>query len=610
MRNSKNRIMRRFLRREQGQTLVLTAVMGFTLMALSAAGIESGHVYYAYRLLQASTNAAALAAGQDMPNIGTSGSTIQGTAFYDVTEYSSESGKLNATNMLQNAAISASFTCSSTLASAPFNVACQSPTSGTCSSGLTCNQIVVTQTAKAPLWFGGFLGVPTMNLAASATASMRGGTNIPYNIAVIIDTTGSMASCNATQGGGGNPCTSDCPNGATSEVDCAVQGLKIMLQNMDPCALNTTCASGSGYVDSVSLFVFPAIEVTSSKNYTVNDTTCPTSNPPTVPYSFEDWTGTGSTSDLFLPTPTGVGSTYIPTNAGTYQVTNWDNTYKTNDLTTTLNASDSLGLPIAVGAESCSKGLQAPGGEGTYYAQAIYEAQAALAAEQTKYPGSQNVLIILSDGDATACNTQVATGSTTGTVFQNTCGGGGGGNSEILADNCPSIASYTNPSTKVVTYPTSAAPCPNPAYAGLPINGTAYSYTNAGKTVYVLPTGYNSAAYPSALGMCGQAVQAAQDATSAGTAVYTVAMGAETTGSCTSDAEYSLGPYTGASTWPGAGGQACAAIGAMASNANTFYSDGINGCKATNTKAFTTMAQIFDAISGNLTVARLVPPGV
>jgi hypothetical protein len=47
--------------------------------------------------------------------------------------------------------------------------------------------------------------------------------------------------------------------------------------------------------------------------------------------------------------------------------------------------------------------MQTPGGEGTYYAGAIYAALASLAQAETNNPGSLNALIILSDGDASSC---------------------------------------------------------------------------------------------------------------------------------------------------------------------------------------------------------------
>ena len=614
--------LRRFVREDRGQAAAVILMVMFSLLALSAAGIETGHVYYAQRLLQASTNAAALSAAQAMPDIGTSGDSMTaGTAWGNMKRYSSIPSALNATNLLTGGTITGTFTCNTTTVTTKLSVSCQTPTGtgSTCSAGFTtCNQVAVTQTATVPLWFGGLVGMPSMTLSTSATAAMRGGTNIPYNIAVIIDTTGSMASCTGGGdghggGGGTNLCTKDCPNGANSEIACAVQGLQVMLENMDPCALNTTCTSTTAYVDSVALYVFPAIkEYTNASgqttSYASDDTACPTTNPPIVPYSFENWTGSNSTSNLFLPNP---GSTYIPTNAGTYQVVSWDNGYRVNDLKATLlNANDPLGLPNAVAynatGTSCD-GLKAPGGEGTYYAQVIYAAQSALVLEQNNNPGSQNVMIILSDGDATACNAQVSTGVTA------TYGTPGCAKTEILADNCPTITTANGAIT-------SAMPCVSP-YTGQPLNGTSATVSSG----TIQPAGYLSYTYPSALGTCGQAVVAAQAATKAGTMVYTVAMGSEVTSDssdCATDRSIGGHSYTastgttyGAVAWPSAfasgvaAGSPCNAIGAMASNANTFYSDDTNGCAATNNATFTTMAQIFQAIGNGLTASRLIPPG-
>jgi hypothetical protein len=414
------------------------------------------------------------------------------------------------------------------------------------------------QTASVNLWFGGLVGFRKFSLKAMATASMRGGNDTPYNIAVIVDTTNSMTSAAASGDG--------CGSNAT-QIDCAVSGLATLLEKMDPCSLNKTCSASGAYVDDVALYVFPAIKA----GNTSDDTTCPTSNPPTVPYGFTNVT-TGSSQNLSLPT----SSTTYPNYAGTYQVVTFNNTYKTNDATTTLASGNGLASAVGIGS-GCSKGLQAPGGQGTYYAQAIYAAQAALVTQQGNNPGSQNVLIILSDGDATACNLQAYTS-----------GGGNSscsGSSQIVAVNCPTIGS---------------TPC-----TGSPLNGTGTSSTNS--------TGYNVATYPSALGECGQAVQAAQAATKAGTMVYTVAMGSETSGGCLTDAHYTIssGSTYGAEGYPSGtySGQPCNAIAAMATNANTFYSDNTGGCAATNNSVFTTMAQIFQAIGNGLTAARLIPNG-
>jgi Flp pilus assembly protein TadG len=532
--------LRRLHKDERGQSGVLVAVTLFSVMALAASGVETGHLYYAYRMLQASTQAATLAGAQQMPDI------LAATS--DITAYSSEQGQKNASSILQNASITSTFYCSSKVSSS-LNVGCEAPPTGegSCTSGSTCNAVKVVQTAKVNLWFGGLVGIRTFTLSAEASASMRGGSDIPFNIAVIIDTTESMT--DAAKSGDG------CGSGQ-SQISCAVSGLQDLLQTMDPCALNTTCTSSGAYVDDISLYVFPAIKA----GYTSDDTTCPTTNPPIVPYAFPNVTP-GTSQNLILPTST----TTYPNNAGTYQVTTFNHTYKSNDETTTLASGDALASAVGSGS-GCLQGLQAPGGEGTYYAQVIYAAQAALAAQQTANAGSQNVLIILSDGDADACNTNA-----------NTSAGGCNSKDQIVALNT----------------------------TGNMLNGTGTSSTNS--------SGYQSPTYPSELGQCGQAVQAAQAATQAGTTVYTVAMGAETSGGCATDAHYTTasGSTYGAEAWPSGSysGQPCNAIAAMASNANTFYSDDTGGCAATNTANFTTMSSIFQAIANGLTSARLIPNG-
>ena len=588
----------RFLRDQRGQSAVVLAVSVLVTSTLGGAAVEAGHVYYAYERLEASTNAAALAVGQAMPNIGTSSSPAAGTAYYNLYKYSSGTSSspsgLNANTMLSNAAISVTFACSSSVA-----VGCQSPTSGSCGSGLTsCNVLKVTQTASVNLWFGGLLGVRTMNLAAVSYAVMRGGSITPYNIAVIIDTTSSMTA-SAPSGDG-------CGTGAT-QIACEVDGLKRMLGLMDPCPLNQICPGNSVYVDGVSLFVFPAVTATTEvkNSQTVatgpyDDTTCPTTEPPIVPYSFINVATTGG--NLQLPASPATYSTM----AGTYQIVTFDDGYRNSDSAGTLYSGD--GLSSAVGYEtsgSCT-GLQAPGGEGTYYAQAIRAAQAALVSQQATFPSSKNILIILSDGDATACNTQAYTadGGNSG------CGSG----SQIVALNCPSVnGSGTCTSTSVSVYTGSSKTtytlnCPTGGCSGPPLNGTGTSTTNH--------NGYNVATYPSALGECGQAVEAAQLATQAGTTVYSIAMGSPTSNGCLTDQHVTItsGSTYGAEGYPAGtySGQPCNAIAAMASTPNTFYSDNTSGCASlvNNQSQFETIGGIFQAIANSLTNSRLIPSSV
>jgi hypothetical protein len=566
MRYTRVPLIRRFLRREDGQSAVILTVTMFGVMAVAASGVESGHVYYAYRQLLASTRAAALSGAQAMPNI------TQASA--NVTAYSSMAGQHNYTNMLQNDNITSNFFCSSGV-STSLNVACLTPPAGegACTTGTTCNALTVTQTAQVNSYFGHIIGIPMFNLRAQASASMAGGNNLPYNIAIILDTTGSMGSTASS----GDGCS------GSTKIVCAVNGIRGMLQEMDPCATNTTCSTTSAYVDDVSLFVFPAVNI----NDVTDDTVCPQSNPGIVPYSFIDVTpGTGQ--NLTLPN----NWTTFPGYAGTYQIANFSNTYKTNDSTTTLNSSDSLAIAVGGGSGGSCPGVKAPGGENTYYAQVIQLAQSALQTQQLAHAGSKNIMIILSDGDAEA-----------GGGAQAYTSGGANTAVNLVALNCPSIKS--------------AGKCNSQITVGggtQPLNGTGTSTTNPASGSGTGALGYNSPAYPSALGECGQAVWAAQNATAAGTEVYTVAMDSPTSGSCATDQKYTLtGLSNGAKTWPDGGGDnksGCNSISAMASDANHFYSDNTKGCAATNTSQFTTMGSIFQAIYNQTTAARIIPSGL
>ena len=582
-------ILHRLLKEQRGQSAVLLAVVMTTMFALAGASVEVGHVYFAYQRLVASTNAATLAGAQAMPTAIADSSTPLTDVSAAVKLYSCASGGYNRTSMLQCQTPVTTLKCLSTVTNT-FNVGCEYPPGG--SAGY--NSLKVVQTAKVNLWFGGLIGMSQMNMSATGTAAMKGGTDIPYNLAIIIDTTSSMTSTMSS-----GTCSGQ------EQIECAVQGFATMLEYMDPCALNVRCTSGSAYVDDVALFVFPAIN-TSDKANDYHTDYCYSgrqTSDASVPYNFVNPGNppTGLAMDTTNPS-------WVPVQvAGAYELIPFENTYRASDSASGLTVSAALAEAVGYANSGCA-GLGAPGGQGTYYAQAIYAAQAALAIQQSNNPGSKNVMIILSDGDATACNTQTSTG--------NDCGGGGG-NSQILADNCPTITT-ANDSTANGTI-SSASPCVG-SYTGQPLNGTSATVTLSGKSVTIQPAGYHSPNYPSALGECGQAVQAAQAATAAGTTVYAIAFDSELSG-CTTDATYTLtGLNGGAQTWPGGSHprSPCNAIAAMASNANTFYSDytdnthgGGSGCDAitTTNQNYQSLTAIFRAVVEGLTIPRLIPNG-
>lgn len=86
-----------------------------------------------------------------------------------------------------------------------------------------------------------------------------------------------------------------------------------------------------------------------------------------------------------------------------YSILGLSNDYKTSSDTTALNSSSNL--VKALGGVSGCTGLQAIGGVGTYYADAISAAQTAL--QTTGRTGAQKVIVLLSDGDAGASSSNV-----------------------------------------------------------------------------------------------------------------------------------------------------------------------------------------------------------
>ena len=114
-------ILRKFLGDQRGQTAALSAVMFGTIVALAGASVETGHVYYAYRQLVASTDAAALAGGQAMPDI------LEASTY--VTQYSSQTNQLNHSNLLLNVTATPNFYCSSTVTNS-LGISCAAPPSG------------------------------------------------------------------------------------------------------------------------------------------------------------------------------------------------------------------------------------------------------------------------------------------------------------------------------------------------------------------------------------------------------------------------------------------------------------------------------------------------
>jgi Flp pilus assembly protein TadG len=366
---------RRLLKDERGQMLPMMALLLVGMIGTAAMSIDLGRAFVSYRALQASTNAAALAGAQSLPN---------STAATAAATYSSGTGDKNANANLSNVTMVNGYPkllCLTTLTNV--GMACVAPANA--------NAIQVKQQTTVPMLFAPIFGKTSLTLTATATASMRGSGLIPYNVAIIVDTTASMSDTDSD---------SQC---STTRLACSLAGVQTFLHQLAPCLSDeTTCgAAVNGVVahpvDQVSLFTFPNMTVgTVSKEWD-----CGTGDPTIAPYTF----------------PSSTGSSYTPS-TDTYQVVNFASDYRLSDTSSTLNSTSDL--VISVGGKAGCPGMGDPGGEGTYYAGVIYAAQAALTAQQVANPNSQNVLILISDGDASATSSAMPGASTTSGTYPST----------------------------------------------------------------------------------------------------------------------------------------------------------------------------------------------
>lgn len=359
------------LKGRRGQVLIFVTLWIPVLFGVTALVVDMGFIYYYQNELNASTQAAALAGGAAMSQ---TGATVSSTTSV-VQSFSSTSGNNNSYGNLPNVSLISGypkFKCLSTLTTL-YGIQCYGPSSS--------NAIQVAQQVKMPLLFFRMFGGQTATLTAVATASMKGAEPAPYNVAIVIDSTHSM-----------NDTDSD-SNCSSTRISCALAGARVLLQGLSPCYSSQSNCGGatngnvSNSVDRVSLLTFPPVSSTTAKD----DYNCGSTTPTIVKYA--------------TPFPA----------TSTYQIVDFSSDYRTSDSTTTLSSSSNI--VAAIGGKSGCTGLQAIGGVGTYYAQAIYAAQSYLVTEQGKFPTSQNVMIILGDGNVSSSSSDMPGASTTSGTY-------------------------------------------------------------------------------------------------------------------------------------------------------------------------------------------------
>lgn len=332
--------IRHFWHARRGATAVIVAMAMPALVGFTGLSIDVGHVLQVKRALQTATDAAALAGAREI-NCCVS---APGTAVATATSYSAVTG---GKNVIAGATV--------TMASGYPMLKCLTSTGVACGGTNSANAIQVKQQATVPMWFAQIIGVPPMTVSATATAGAAGGTAVPLDVMIIVDTTASM-----------NGADTSCSIAGATRLVCALAGVRTLLNELSPS------------MDYVGLMVFPGLQNVSQAQYEYD---CKTSPQPTI-VSYKS-------SPL-------------------YQVLALKNDFKTSNAATSLNTASDLVLAAQGGLAGCTQGLSAVGGFGTYYADAITAAQTALVSEGGATV--QKVIILLSDGDASASSSNMPSG--------------------------------------------------------------------------------------------------------------------------------------------------------------------------------------------------------
>jgi hypothetical protein len=549
--------------------------------------VDVGHAYVVHAKLQNCANAAALAAaGQVYVSQSQSNNP---TIVADL--YSCSSGDKNADATVGTVYTSVSSVCLNSL----------EPSGTTCGTSGTPNAVKVKETTTVPTWLLGVLGINSIPVAASATASM-GGLSNPWNVAIIVDSTGSMASVD-------NNC------GSLTEFQCALSGVQALLSSTNPCPAGaSSCGGATGITPKigVSLFTFPP--VLTAYNGTSVPSISDDINCNGTPASWQNYSAQPIAAPYILPIP-GKGlpgapnatyMTYTETSTGhtwnaTYQITGFLSDYYLPSSTSTGGLNTSSAIVKAVGYGNTSGcltytfGIWGTGsGSGfgnTYFAGSIYSAQAALTAQQTAVPGSKNAIIFLSDGQANA-SYYSKNSSAYGTANST--------NQFAKAYEFPMAPSGSEVGPNVSNDPT-------PSYHTPATVSSTYGYNS------FTGTGY----YPDWNDQCQQGIIAAQYATSLGTVVYSVAYGAEGSGcnngwnvGATDTTQLTLltaanAPFSLSQLTP------CVTMENLASNLSDFYSDynqsGSGSTCEDASHTVTSLKDIFVAIASTFTTPRLIP---
>jgi len=389
------------LSRQDGQTLILLVIVLPVLLGFAALAIDVGRAYLAQRQLQQAVDAAALAAGQNLPD-----ST---TAKTEAIAYSAI-GRNSHPSSMKAGVPTVTFKCLATLATE--NIPCQKdPTTGSPCNAVQapngCNAVQVTQTATVPTTFGR-LFLSQFTVKERSTVGMRGGVARALDVMVVLDTTASMESLCGDSIKDKNGATL-IPAGQSTKIDCAKEGVRTLLSGLLPCNQSLPSCSGQQPLDEAGLMVFPGLNqpgsfthdstrARSNRALEASSSSCPGAYRSEPVWHLPD--GTRFPSWFLQSSDIGYGASV------SYLIAPLSNDFKTSN-SSGLNPASSLvsgvywsSCPGASYPGNQFYGVNSMGGAGTYYTAALGAAQTALAADAARH--AQPVIILLSDGDANA----------------------------------------------------------------------------------------------------------------------------------------------------------------------------------------------------------------
>ncbi|HUO91418.1 MAG TPA: TadE/TadG family type IV pilus assembly protein [Rhizomicrobium sp.] len=321
-----------YARNGDGVTAPIVALLIVALVGMGGFAIDIGHVLWVQRQLQASTDAAALAGATEVASSPAAGIAL-------AQSYSSLRGDKNNDPRIA-ATMVGGYPMAKCFASVAFP-ACSA------ASG-TYNGIVVSERAVVPMWFAQIVGIPSLTVQVTSTASAKGGASMALDVMIVLDSTESMSSPDP-----------NCSIPGASRETCALNGVQALLTGLNPA------------IDKVGLMVFPGLASPSDTQY---DDSCgkQISRPMIAAYN----------------------------RSPVYAIVGLSNDFKTGAGSQTLNSASDVVIAADGGNCGGRGGITALGGVGTYYADAIAAAQSAL--ESDGDTNSQKVIVLLSDGDANA----------------------------------------------------------------------------------------------------------------------------------------------------------------------------------------------------------------